>query len=175
MKAFLVVIAVAALLVGCSFPAVAQEAPKEYPIVSLARLAIAGGVQYDWRAGDSAPVPSEFAAGVHAGYVLTTHLSLAGHAVYGADSHSWRVSPAVHYRIPDGITKTGSVAFGLAYDYYAGEHIPPFPHEWSASAIWAMPLTQRVLIGASESYSFDNREWRTSVGIHVPLWFGRES
>jgi len=149
MKAASVLILIALLLAGCSFPAMAQTPPgKEYGVVSLARLALAAGVQYDWH---------------------------AGHAVYGADSHSWRVSPAVHYRIPDGITKTGSVAFGLAYDYYAGESIPPFPHEWSASAIWAMPLTQRVLIGASESYGFDNREWRTSVGIHVPLWFGKES
>ena len=137
MKAASVLILIALLLAGCSFPAMAQTPPgKEYGVVSLARLALAAGVQYDWHAGDSQfPVSSEFAAGLHAGYVLTTHLSLAGHAVYGADSHSWRVSPAVHYRIPDGITKTGSVAFGLAYDYYAGESIPPFPHEWSASAI----------------------------------------
>jgi hypothetical protein len=167
---------VAALFALCSFPALAQTpppAPNEYGILSLARLAVAAGAQYDWNAGDAA-VQSEFAAGGHAAYVLTTHLSLAAHAIYGFDSQSWRVVPAAHYRIPDGVTKTGSVAFELAYQYFAGSEIPVFQHEWAAGAIWAMPLTQRLLLGASEVYGFDNKIWRTSVGLQLPLWPGKE-
>ncbi|HXU04963.1 MAG TPA: hypothetical protein VN903_28580 [Polyangia bacterium] len=173
----LYILLVAALLALCSFPAMAQTpppAPKEYGIVSPTRLALAAGAQYDWNAG-ATTVASEFAAGAHAGYVLTTHLSLAAHAIYGFDSQSWRVVPSLHYRVPDGVTKTGSVAFELAYQYFGGSNIPAFQHEWAAGAIWAMPLTSRILLGASEVYGFDNKVWRTSVGLQLPLWFGKES
>ena len=174
----LYLIAIIGLLATCFRSAQAQTAPPaktEYGIVSLARLALAAGAQYDWNAGDNAPVASEFAGGAHAGYVLTTHLSLGAHAVYGFDSRSWRVTPALHYRIPDGVTKTGSFAFEAGYQYFAGSEIPPFQHEWIAGAIWAMPLTNRILLGAAEVYGFDNKTWRTSVGLQFPLWFGKES
>ena len=169
------VLLLAALL---ALPAHAQTPPGTKPLIDISRVAVAGGVGYDWHNGDALnPVPvfkKEFVAGVHAAYVLTEHWSAAAAAVYGVDNKQLRLSPGMHYRFRAG---EQFFALGLSYDYYAGKPpaVPFFAHEWAASFIYARPLTKSLLLGLSETYGMDNREWRTSLGIRFPLWIGGNS
>lgn len=170
-------IAIAALaLLLAATTALAQGTPKERPLFDIGRMAVAGAVSYDWHSS-SDPVPAfskEFAAGATASYVLTEHVSASGAAVYGVDNKLWRFSPGVHLR-----QRIGSefFAFGLSYDYYAGHPpaVPSFAHEWAASVIYARPLGSSLLIGVSESYGFDTRSFRTSLGLRFPLYLGGKS
>lgn len=167
-----------ALIVVASLANAQPPAPKQMPILDLGRAAVAGAVSYDWHSGDAVtPTPAfrkEFAAGVSAAYVLTEHVSATGAAMYGLDSKQWRFSPGVHIR-----QRIGSefFAFGLSYDYYAGHPpaVPTFAHEWAASVIYARPIGTNMLLGASTAYGFDNREFRTSIGIRFPLYLGGKS
>lgn len=177
----LFLVAFVALLALACFPASAQTAPpapKEVSILWLNRLALSAGANYDWHTGSALnPEPTfkkEFAGGLYGAYVLTEHLSAYGAAVYGVDNKVFRFSPGIHYRFHAG---TEFFAFGLTYDYYAGTHaeVARYPHEWAGSVNYARPINKSIVVGASEAYGFDNREWRTSVGIRVPLFFGKDS
>lgn len=171
-------LAAAVALIIASQSIAQPPSPKEMPLFDLGRLAVAGAVSYDWHAGDAVtPEPAfrkEFTAGAAAAYVLTEHVSATAAAMYGLDSKQWRFSPGVHLR-----QRIGSefFAFGLSYDYYAGHppSIPTFAHEWAASVIYARPLGGNVLLGASTAYGFDNREFRTSLGVRFPLYLGGKS
>jgi hypothetical protein len=169
----------AAVALILATPSLAQPpSPKEMPLFDAGRIAVAGALSYDWHAGDAVtPEPAfrkEFAAGATAAYVLTEHVSATGAAMYGLDSKQWRFSPGVHLR-----QRIGSefFAFGLSYDYYAGHPpaIPTFAHEWAASVIYARPIGGNLLLGASTTYGFDNREFRTSLGVRFPLYLGGKS
>jgi hypothetical protein len=157
-------------------PALAQQTK---PLASLERIAVAAGASYDWHSGTALnPEPEasrEFAPGLFAAYVLTPHLSGFGSAVYGVDNKVMRFSPGIHYRVGVGSEK---IALAVTYDYYVGDgekNVPEYPHEWAISLIYARAVTKNLVIGGSESYSTDNRELRTSVGIRVPIYLGKDS
>ncbi len=164
-----------AMLSLLAMPAIAQE---KVSLLNVQRVAVAGGINYDWHYGsDLNPEPTfkhEVAGGLYGAYVLTEHLSGCADAVYGVDNKVWRFSPGIHYR-----TRVGSEFFALAltYDYYAGSvpDVPFYAHEWAVAVSYARPLGKSLVIGATESYGMDNRLWRTSVGIRVPLWLGKDS
>jgi hypothetical protein len=167
-------IAAAALILTASH-AMAQAPPREaVPLLKLSRLAVAGGANYDWHSGEAVtPRPTfrkEFTAGAYAAYVLVDPVTLYGAAVYGVDNRVVRFSPGAHVRVQPHIALT------LTYDYYAGHtaEIPTYPHEWAAGIIYSRPLG-RIVVGGSETYGFDNREWRTSVGIRAPFFLGKDS
>ena len=169
---------IAALLAALTAPATAQEHAKK-SLLDPSRAAIAGGVNYEWHGGDAVtPAPAfgkEFTTGIYGAWVLTEHLSAYSAAVYGVDTRQIRFTPGLHARFDLGREK---LALALTYDYYAGRPpaaVPTFAHEWAAAVIYARPLTGNLILGASESYGFDNREWRTAVGIRFPLWLGKDS
>lgn len=172
------VLAIAGLLLLCSFPAMAQAPPpagQPASVLDVNRFAVAAGANYDWYAGEASPASafkSEFSAGAYGAYVLTSHLAAYGAAVYGTQNKLWRVSPGIHWRLPDTFP---SLALALTYDYYMGDNLPDFRHEWSASVIYAVALSKQVVVAGSESFGFDNRQWRTSVGVRLPLFLGRDS
>ena len=166
-------------LLALSRLAVAQTAPpKEISLLSVSRIAIAAGASYDWHNGPALnPQPTfekEFAAGLYGAYVLTEHVSGFAAAVWGVDNKTLRFSPGAHYRFHVG---SEFFAFAMTYDFYTGEsdEVPRYPHEWAGSATYARAIGKNLIIGGAESYSLDNREFRTSVGIRVPLWLGRDS
>lgn len=161
-------------------PAFAQDVPPsgEMSLLNFQRVAVAGGLNYDWHYGsDLNPEPAfkkEVAGGLYGAYVLTPHLSGYTAVVYGVDNRVWRISPGLHYRM-----KAGSEFFALAltYDYYAGNipQVPFYSHEWAVAVSYARPIGKNLVIGATESYGMDNRMWRTSVGIRIPLFLGKDS
>lgn len=157
-------------------PASAQQ--QEVSALHLSRVAVAAGAGYDWHFGSALnPKPAfkkEVTAGLYGAYVLTPHLSFGAGVTYGVDNRVWRLAPGLHYR-----TTVGSeyFALGLTYDYYAGNvpQVPFYEHEWAAGVVYARPVGKNLIVGATESYGFDNREWRTSLGIRVPLFLGKDS
>lgn len=168
----------AAVLALALFVAPVRAQQQPISAFHVSRVAIAAGSGYDWHYGSALnPEPvfkKEFAAGLYGAYVLTPHVSLYAGAVYGVDNRVYRFSPGVHYR-----TQVGGefFALGLTYDYYAGNvpQVPFYAHEWAASVGYARAISKNLVIGAQEAYGFDNREWRTSVGLRVPIFLGRDS
>ena len=170
----LLLLAVVALAIAA--PARAQQQPIS--LFHISRVAVAAGGNYDWHAGSALnPEPAfkkEFTGGLYGAYVLTPHLAAQASAVYGVDNRVWRFSPGVHYRHDVG---GEHFAIAITYDYYAGDlpQVPFYSHEFGATVAYARAINKALVIGGSESYGFDNREWRTSVGIRVPLFLGRDS
>ena len=164
------------LLMLLALPARAQQ--QQVSLLHISRAAVAAGANYDWHYGPGLnPEPvfkKEFAGGIYGAYVLTPHVSAYSAVVYGVDNRVWRISPGLHYR-----QSVGSEFFALAvtYDYYAGNLplVPFYAHEWAASVSYARPVGKSLIIGATESYGMDNREWRTSIGVRVPLFLGKDS
>lgn len=80
------------LLVLMVLPVIAQAADQ--PLMSLARLSTAAGVNHVWNESNDTTVlaafPNEFSLGLYAAYNLTSspmpHLSLTGSTEYGLDS-----------------------------------------------------------------------------------------
>lgn len=81
----------ALLSLALTVPANAQA--PERSLLSLDRLSLAAGLNYEGFSHSDAALaglPTEFAAGVFAGYALVPHLKLAGGSVYGFESKRYR-------------------------------------------------------------------------------------
>lgn len=93
----------AALVLLCiAVPALAIDAP----IVSLKRVSLAVGANYQWYGGLDEPTTrafdKEFSGSLHGAYSMTPHLSLAAASFYGLDSKEFTSYVGVRIRIYRG-------------------------------------------------------------------------
>lgn len=97
-----------AVLCGLAPAAFAQDpAPApEYPIISLSRVHLGAGLNYEWCASQGEePLPAfdkEWTAGLYAAYNMTPQLSLVGSGVYSVDTKFLRTSVGLRVRIFQG-------------------------------------------------------------------------